>query len=103
VGATVLYKAPFSERYGVVFFGVGGGLFIARGTRIPVYDIAGNVIDTISNSVTDPMITAGGGLTLDLSDTIGFFVQGRWFRAFTSGSKNEMSAHLGLSFQLGDE
>lgn len=87
VGVNLLYKAPFSEQYGVVYFGIGGGMFLARGVA----------------SATEPMVTAGGGLLLDASDSIGIFAQGRWFRAFTTGSKNEMSLHVGLSFRLGEE
>lgn len=103
IGANLLYKAPFSEQYGVVFFGIGGGMFLARGTNIPIFDAGGNLIDTVSSSATEPMITAGGGLTMDASDALGFFVQGRWFRAFTTGSKNEVSLHAGLSFRLGED
>lgn len=103
IGASLLYKAPFSEQYGVVFFGVGGGLYLARGTSIDITNAAGNVIDTISNSTTNAIVTAGGGLMVDVSDSMGFFVQGKWFRAFTSGSKNEVSLHVGLSFKLGDD
>jgi len=103
LGANLLYKAPFSEQYGVVFFGIGGGLFLARGTSFPVYDLAGNVIDTVSSSVTEPMITAGGGLTIDMSETLGIFAQGRWFRAFTTGSKNDVSLHVGISFKLQED
>lgn len=103
IGASILYKAAFSESYGIVFFGVGGGLFLARGTSIPIVDVSGNVIDTVSNSATEPMITAGGGLQFDLSDAMGVFVQGKWFRAFTTGSSNELSLQVGLSFRLGEE
>ena len=87
VGANLLYKAPFSEQYGVVYFGIGGGMFLARGAA----------------SANEPMVTAGGGLLLDASESLGIFVQGRWFRAFATGSKNEVSLHVGLSFKLGEE
>jgi hypothetical protein len=103
VGANLLYKAPFSEQYGVVFFGIGGGMYLARGTSIPITDFSGNVIDTISNSASEPMITAGGGLLVDVSDSMGLFVQGRWFKAFTTGAKNEVTLHVGLSFKLGED
>jgi len=100
VGANLLYKAPFSEQYGVVFFGIGGGMYLARGT---VKDASGNVIDGVSISATEPMITAGGGLLVDVSDSMGLFVQGRWFKAFTTGAKNEVTLHVGLSFKLGED
>jgi hypothetical protein len=103
LGASLLYKAPFSEQYGVVYFGVGGGMFLARGTSIPITNAAGNIIDTISISATNAIVTAGGGLNVDVSDSMGLFVQGKWFRAFTSGSKNEVSLQVGLSFRLGDD
>lgn len=87
VGASILYKAAFSEQYGVVFFGVGGGMFLARGAA----------------SASEPMVTAGGGLMFDVSDSMGLFVQGKWFRAFTTGSKNEVSLHVGVNFRVGSE
>jgi len=87
IGANLLYKAAFSEQYGVVYFGVGGGLFLARGAA----------------SATEPMVTAGGGLTVDVSETLGIFAQGRWFRAFTTGSKNDVSLHVGLSFKIPED
>lgn len=102
-GASLLYKAPFSEQYGVVYFGIGAGMFLARGPSVNVTNAVGNVIDTVSISATNAIVTAGGGLNVDVSDSMGLFVQGKWFRAFTSGSKNEVSLHVGLSFRLGDD
>ena len=106
-GASLIYKAPFSDRYGTVFFGVGGGMLHARG--FPVVDpfTGGLFVDTntgefLTDSSTEPVIVAGGGLKLDVAGRVGVFVQGRWFRAFATGSTNNLSFQLGLSFTLGE-
>ncbi len=101
IGLNLLYKAPFSQEYGMVYFGVGGGLYRVSGTLNGI-DFSGNPI-TLKDSSTQGMFTAGGGLQLDFSDALGAFVQTRWIRAFASGSKNELSLMAGLSFKLGEE
>jgi hypothetical protein len=99
----LLYKAPFSEQYGIVYFGIGAGMLLARGDDVDITDFGGNVIDTISFSASEPMIAAGGGLMLDVSDAMGLFFQARWFKAFATGAKNEVALQVGLSFRLGQE
>ena len=99
-GVSLIYKAPFSDRYGTVFFGVGAGLYRVSGS-IPGIDVLTGALTTITDSSTQFMITAGGGLQLDVTDRVGPFIQMRWFRAFASGSKNEVSVTAGLGFKLG--
>ena len=105
-GISLIYKAPFSDRYGTVFFGVGGGILYARG--FPLIDAFGFFFtdpatgQIATGSATDPMISVGGGLRLDVAERVGVFAQGRWFRAFASGSTNNFSLQLGLNFTLGE-
>ena len=98
IGAILLYKAPLSDLIGTVFFGVGGGVLLARG---PTWDIPG--LGTFKISATEGIISAGGGLRIDVQERIGIFVQARWFKAFASGSKNQVSAQIGLHFDIGGQ
>ena len=106
-GISLIYKAPFSDRYGTVFFGVGGGMIYARG--FPLIDsIFGNfIIDQATGQVatgtsSEAMLSVLGGLRLDVADRVGVIVQGRWFRAFATGSTNNIALHAGLAFTLGE-
>lgn len=101
VGLNLLYKAPFSEEYGMIYFGAGGGLYRVSGT-ITLRDLSGNPIATIKDTSNQGMITVLGGLQIDFSDAVGVFAQGRWFRAFASGAKYEVAAMVGLNFKLGE-
>ncbi|MCZ6635122.1 MAG: hypothetical protein O7G87_17120 [bacterium] len=98
IGATLLYKAPFSDLVGTVFFGVGGGVLLARS---PTLTIPG--IGTFKISETQGIISAGGGLRIDIQERIGIFAQARWFKAFAPGSKNQVSVHIGLHFDVGGQ
>ena len=126
-GVSLIYKAPLSDRYGTVFFGVAGGVLHARGfpvfipavivlddgTLINVIDpVTGEVIiepsrdpvtgEFVTGTLTKAMIAVAGGMRFDVSEGIGAFVQGRWFRAFASGSTNNFGIHAGLMFSLGE-
>ncbi len=126
-GVSLIYKAPLSDRYGTVFFGVGGGVLHARGfpVFIPVVIVLDdgtpiNVIDPETGEVimeplidpatgelatgtsTEALIAVAGGMRFDVAEGIGAFVQGRWFRAFASGSTNNFGFHAGLMFSLGE-
>ena len=126
-GISLIYKAPLSDRYGTVFFGVGGGVLHARGfpVIIPVVIVLDdgtpiNVIDPVTGEVimeqsidpvtgefvtgtaTEALIAVAGGMRFDVAEGIGAFVQGRWFRAFASGSTNNFGLHAGLMFSLGE-
>ena len=109
-GVSLIYKAPLSDRYGTVFFGVGGGVLHARGfpvievlidgTRVFLIDPATG--DFVTGKSTEALIAVAGGMRFDVSEGIGAFVQGRWFRAFASGSTNNFGFHAGLMFSLGE-
>ena len=109
-GVSLIYKAPLSDRYGTVFFGVGGGVLHARGfpvievlidgTRVFLIDPATG--DFVTGKSTEALIAVAGGMRFDVSEGIGAFVQGRWFRAFASGSTNNFGLHAGLMFSLGE-
>lgn len=126
-GVSLVYKAPLSDQYGTVFFGVSGGVLHARGfpvlvpvvlvlddgTPINVVDpVTGEVImdlsrdpvtgEVITGTSTEALIAVAGGMRFDVSEGIGAFVQGRWFRAFASGSTNNFGIHAGLMFSLGE-
>ena len=126
-GVSLVYKAPLSDRYGTVFFGVAGGVLHARGfpvivpaiiilddgTQINLIDpVTGDVImepsrdpvtgDFVTGTSTEALIAVAGGMRFDVSEGIGAFVQGRWFRAFASGSTNNFGIHAGLMFSLGE-
>ena len=106
-GLSLIYKAPFTQLVGTIYFGVGGGVVMTRGT-VGALTITDPILGTITFpefdvSSTDPVITVGGGVRFDLSETLGVFVQTRWFRAFKSNSRSEVALHAGLRFQLGEE
>ncbi len=126
-GVSLVYKAPLSDRYGTVFFGVSGGVLHARGfpviapvvlvlddgTPINVVDpLTGEVImdlsrdpvtgEVITGTSTKALLAVAGGMRFDVSENIGAFVQGRWFRAFASGSTNNFGIHAGLMISLGE-
>ena len=103
-GLSLIYKAPLSDQYGTVFFGVGGGILHARGFPLLIDTIAGPVPSPSgeTGSTTKAMIAVGGGVRFDVADRAGVFVQGRWFRAFASGFPNNFALHAGLKFSLGE-
>jgi hypothetical protein len=87
VGVALLYKAPFSEYGGTIYFGIGAGFLMVRN----------------GDSDNDPLLSAGGGLALGLTDRVGVFAQARWFRATSSGADNQIGFQVGLEFQVGEE
>jgi hypothetical protein len=92
LGASLIYKASFSERGGTVFFGAGGGLLMIRGEPGLGYATG-----------TSGMIGVMGGLSFGLGDRLGVLVQGRWLRPFEDETaENELGAHIGLQFDLGE-
>lgn len=126
-GVSLIYKAPLSDRYGTVFFGVAGGVLHARGfpvlvpvvlllddgTLINAVDpLTGEVImqpsrdpatgEFVTGTSTEALIAVAGGMRFDVATGVGAFVQGRWFRAFASGSTNNFGIHAGLMFSLGE-
>ena len=115
-GVSLIYKAPLSDRYGTVFFGVSGGVLHARGfpviVPVGVNPVTGEVImdlardpttgDFVTGTSTKALIAVAGGMRFDVAEGIGAFVQGRWFRAFASGSTNNFGIHAGLMFSLGE-
>ncbi len=103
-GLGLTYKAPLSDRYGTVFFGVGGGILHARGFPLLIIDpIRGAIPSGETGSTTEAMIAVGGGVRFDVAGRMGVFVQGRWFRAFASGGfPNNFALHTGLKFSLGE-
>ncbi len=115
-GVSLVYKAPLSDQYGTVFFGVSGGVLHARGfpvlVPVGVDPVTGEVIvslsrdpvtgEVITETSTEALIAVAGGMRFDVSEGIGAFVQGRWFRAFASGSTNNFGIHAGLMFSLGE-
>lgn len=115
-GVSLVYKAPLSDHYGTVFFGVSGGVLHARGfpvlVPVGVDPVTGEVIvslsrdpvteEVITETSTEALIAVAGGMRFDVSEGIGAFVQGRWFRAFASGSTNNFGIHAGLMFSLGE-
>lgn len=110
-GVSLVYKAPLSDQYGTVFFGVAGGVLHARGFPVIVdVLIDGTVLylvdtttgDFVRETSTEALIAVAGGMRFDVSEGIGAFVQGRWFRAFASGSTNNFGIHAGLMFSLGE-
>ena len=106
-GVSLIYKAPFSDRYGTVFFGVGGGMLYARGFPLVDSLFGTFIIDQTTGQIatgssTEAMIAVLGGLRLDVADRVGAMVQGRWFRAFATGSTNNFALHAGLVFTLGE-
>ena len=86
-GLVLLYKAPFSEYGGTIYFGIGAGFLMVRN----------------GDSKNDPMMSAGGGLALGLTDRVGVFAQARWFRATSSAARNHIGFQAGLEFQIGEE
>ncbi len=110
-GVSLVYKAPLSDHYGTVFFGVAGGVLHARGFPV-IVDVLfdGTVlylVDTATGEVviensTKALLAVAGGMRFDVSENIGAFVQGRWFRAFASGSTNNFGIHAGLMISLGE-
>lgn len=110
-GVSLVYKAPLSDRYGTVFFGVAGGVLHARGFPVIVdvlfdgtvlYLVDTTTGDFVRETSTEALIAVAGGMRFDVSEGIGAFVQGRWFRAFASGSTNNFGIHTGLIFSLGE-
>ena len=96
-GVSLVYKAPLSDRYGTVFFGVAGGVLHTRGSPVLVpvgVDLVTGTtaivdlsIDTetrevVTETSTEALIAVAGGMRFDVSEGISAFVQGRWFRAF---------------------
>ena len=81
----------------------------ARGFPVDVVDpIFGLhvVVDQDGNAVTDTsteaMLSVLGGVRMDVADRVGIFVQGRWYRAFATGSTNNFGLHAGFKFTLGE-
>ena len=109
-GVSLVYKAPLSDRYGTVFFGVAGGVLHTRGSPIveilfdgtTVYAIDTATGEVVTETSTEALIAVAGGMRFDVSEGIGAFVQGRWFRAFASGTTNNFGIHAGLMFSLGE-
>ena len=92
MGASIQYKARFSEYGGQIYFGAGGGVMLTRG------DVAG-----VSVNKTNGLIGAMGGLSFGLSDRMGVFAQARWLRPFEDETAdNELGFHVGLTFNLTD-
>lgn len=104
-GVSLLYKAPFTQEFGTAFFGAGAGVYRLSGPDFEIdIDDAGNLILVTTNrSSTEAMISAAGGVHLHFTEAFGGFVQVRWFRAFASGSRNEVSLIAGLSFRFGED
>ena len=100
IGASLLYKAPFGEFGGTIYFGVGFGVMIVDG--LPEDPITG-----FDGSATNMMGSAGGGISFALSQQAGVFVQSRYSRAFSGTGENEEDVwgiHVGIQFGiLGDE
>ena len=100
IGASLLYKAPFGEFSGTIYFGIGFGAMIVDG--LPPDPITG-----FDGSGTNAMGAAGGGISFALSDKAGVFVQSRYSRAFSGSGENEedvWGVHVGIQFGiLGDE
>ena len=126
-GVSLIYKAPLSDHYGTMFFGVAGGVLHARGfpVLVPVVlllddgtlinavnPVTGEVVmqpsmdsatgEVVTGTSTEALIAVAGGMRFDVAEGIGAFVQGRWFRAFASGSTNNFGLHAGLMFSLGE-
>ena len=109
-GVSLIYKAPLSDHYGTVFFGVSGGVLHARGFPVIEELLNGTLVyiidpvteEIITGTSTKALIAVAGGMRFDVSENIGAFVQGRWFRAFASGSTNNFGIHAGLMFSLGE-
>ncbi len=108
-GVSLVYKAPLSDRYGTVFFGVAGGVLHTRGSPIvevfggtTVYAVDTETGEVVTETSTEALIAVAGGMRFDVSEGIGAFVQGRWFRAFASGTTNNFGIHAGLMFSLGE-
>ena len=109
-GVSLVYKAPLSDRYGTVFFGVAGGVLHTRGSPIVEVLLDGRVVyavdtetrEVITETSTEALIAVAGGMRFDVSGSVGAFVQGRWFRAFASGTTNNFGVQAGLMFSLGE-
>ena len=109
-GVSLVYKAPLSDRYGTVFFGVAGGVLHTRGSPIvevlfdgtTVYAVDTATGEVVTETSTEALISVAGGMRFDVSEGIGAFVQGRWFRAFASGTTSNFGIHAGLMFSLGE-
>ena len=109
-GVSLVYKAPLSDRYGTVFFGVAGGVLHTRGSPIvevlfdgtTVYAVDTETREVITETSTEALIAVAGGMRFDVSGSVGAFVQGRWFRAFASGTTNNFGVQAGLMFSLGE-
>lgn len=109
-GVSLVYKAPLSDRYGTVFFGVAGGVLHTRGSPIvevlfdgrTVYAVDTETREVITETSTEALIAVAGGMRFDVAGSVGAFVQGRWFRAFASGTTNNFGVQAGLMFSLGE-
>ena len=109
-GVSLIYKAPLSDRYGTVFFGVAGGVLHTRGSPIvevlfdgtTVYAVDTETREVITETSTEALIAVAGGMRFDVAGSVGAFVQGRWFRAFASGTTNNFGVQAGLMFSLGE-
>lgn len=93
-GLGIHYKAPLTRFGGTIYFVGGGGLL-----RLSFEPTGGVSLP----SQTNGMITVAGGAILNMTEKIGFFSQVRWFKAFASGSENELGIQFGLHFNLGRE
>ena len=100
IGAALLYKAPFGEFGGTIYFGVGVGVLIVDG--LPPDPETG-----FDGSAKNAMGSAGGGVSFALSRQAGIFVQSRYSRAITGSGDNQTAVwgfHVGIQFGvLGDE
>ena len=94
-----------------MFFGVAGGVLHARGFPVIVGVLFDGTVlyledtatgEIVTETSTEALIAVAGGMRFDVSEGIGAFVQGRWFRAFASGSTNNFGIHAGLMFSLGE-
>ena len=95
-GVSLIYKAPLSDRYGTVFFGVAGGVLHTRGspvivpavivlfdgTQINLIDpVTGYVImepsrdpvtgDFVTETSTEALIAVAGGMRFDVAEERG--------------------------------
>jgi len=90
VGAAIIYRAPFSDYWGTVYFASGGGLQRVSGSGL---------------ASTEAIVTVAAGLSVGLTERTAVFVQGRWFRSFAEASAeaNQYAFHAGLELRLGRE
>lgn len=95
IGVVGMYQASNESGKATFFLGAGPGLiYLKTSVTVPI-------LGTISASTTKAMATGLAGVRLSLNEKIGVFVKGQFYRAITSGAKNNISIGGGLAINLG--